>query len=529
MKAPPLVHVIKSKRRLAVLATEEIDNLFAHEPKIDVEGFPYRVVHHGQYETALLQRLGYPVSNPMREYYAFPRPPGKEPFETQKVTCDLMTLNPRAYVLNDMGTGKTWSALWAWDWLKENGLTNKLLVVAPLSTLRFTWLHDIYATIRHRKAVVLHGDKTQRLKLLETPDADIFIINHDGIKVIYDELKANADIDAIVIDELAVFRNGGRKGSRFERMLKLTQGKKFVWGMTGSPMPQAPTDVWAQCSIVTPASVPKYFSHVREQLMIKKSTHKWVAKEDALENALKYMQPAVRFSLDDVTELPPLIERFIDVDMTDEQKKVYQGIVRVCQAMVEEKQINAVNAAVAMGKLLQIAGGWVYTGDREVANVDNEPRMRTLVDLIMGSARPVICFAPYHHALLGISKVFETAGITHRVVHGQTQHREDIYSDFQNRGLFKVLLAHPKTMAHGLNLQSASTIIWFLPVTSLETYEQANARIRRVGQLHKQEIIHLVSSPVERRVYNLLRGKQTVQDKFLALLASNTLALGAAA
>lgn len=516
--SPPLIKLIKEKRRLAVLGTPEIMTLFANEPQFDVGGINYKVVKHGQAETALLRRLGYPAGNPMLEYYDWAH---GTPFEVQRQTCDMLTLNERAYVLNDMGTGKTKAALWAWDWLKSQGLSNKLLIVAPLSTLNFVWMNEIFQTIRHRKAVVLHGTRQERLDRLHDPEFEIFIINHDGIKVILDDLM-RSDIDAVVIDELAAYRN---VNNRSKAMRKFATTRKIVWGMTGSPMPTLPTDVWMQCSIVTPGTVPKYFSHVRDQLMERKSTFLFVPKANAIESAYKFMQPAVRYSLDDVVELPDLVTRNIDVAMTNEQKSVYDGMVKECVAMAQQHQITAANAAVAMGKLLQIAGGWVYTGDREVASLDAKPRIAALVDTILACQRKIIVFAPFLHAIEGIAKALDHEGISYATVHGGTPRREDIFAAFQRTDKYKVLLAHPKCMAHGITLTAADTILWYLPITSFEIYEQANARIRRVGQKHKQQVIHLVAAPVERRIYSLLRGRERMQDKFLSMFTNGGSAL----
>lgn len=519
IKKPALVHILRKHKRLAVIATPEIKGLFSDAPEIVIGNYPYRVIKHEQSECALLRRLGYPAGNPMLEYYDWC---GGTPFKVQRSTCDLLTNNQRAYVFNDMGTGKTKAALWAWDWLKLQGISNKLLIVAPLSTLKFVWQGEIFDTIRHRYEAtgVLHGSRDHRLDILNNPTIDIFIINHDGIGVIEKELLARTDIDAMIIDELASFRNPNK---RSRQMRNLAETKKIVWGMTGSPMPNAATDVWMQASIVTPNTVPKYFSHVRDVLMTRKAQHIYVAKDDATEKAFHYVQPNVRYSLDDVTELPDLIERNIDVAMTPEQKKVYEGIVRHCVALAANKQITAVNAAVAMGKLLQIAGGWVYSGDnKEVATLDATPRMTALIDTVMACRRKVIVFSPFVHALHGIADRLKSEGIDFVVVHGGVNNRDVIFNAFQNTPRYKVLLAHPKTMAHGITLTAADTIVWYLPVTSYEIYEQANARIRRVGQKHKQQIIHIVASAVERRVYSLLRAREKVQTAFLGLLANAT-------
>jgi SNF2 family DNA or RNA helicase len=131
----------------------------------------------------------------------------------------------------------------------------------------------------------------------------------------------------------------------------------------------------------------------------------------------------------------------------------------------------------------------------------------------------VIVFVPYTHALDGVSKRLTEESIEHGVVSGKTsrREREKLFGLFQNTDRIKVLAAHPATMSHGLTLTAADTIVWFAPYTSLETYEQANARIRRVGQKHKQQILMFQGTPAERKVYARLRAKKKVQDKILDL------------
>ena len=105
------------------------------------------------------------------------------------------------------------------------------------------------------------------------------------------------------------------------------------------------------------------------------------------------------------------------------------------------------------------------------------------------------------------------------VVSGDTPagKRSDIFHTFQNTDKYKVLLVHPACLAHGITLTAATTAIWVSPVLDLETFDQANARIRRVGQKHKQQIIMIQGTPVERRVYSMLRNKQRIQEQLLQL------------
>lgn len=513
--------IVSAKHKLVgVKINPQIEGLFPNGKRHKFMQDEYLLVPHSETEVYLLRKLGFDVPAPVLTQYDFPMQSGFTAFDVQKKTCALLTMAQRAYVLNGMGTGKTKCALWSFDYLKKQKRADKMLVVAPLSTLTFVWQREAFECIPHRKVVVLHGDKKKRLERLADMEADIYVINHDGVGVILKELSARGDINTLCIDELAKYRN---KSERTKDMVTLAGKMAWVWGMTGSPMPHEPTDVYYQCKVVTPGTVPRYWSHFRSELMYPLGhVQKWVAKPDAVERAYDVLQPAVRFTIDEVQELPPCIERFVDVDMGKIQAKVYKDIVAHCQsAFTNGDLVTAANAGAAMSKLLQISMGWVYTKDGKTIPLDNAKRIEALVDAIESTNRKVIVFVPYIHALDGITHALTGEKIDHAVVSGDTamSERNRIFNLFQNTAKFQVLVAHPQCVAHGITLTAADTVVWFGPITSLETYDQANHRIKRVGQKHKQQIIHLQSTPVEKRVYKMLSTKQDVQKTFLKMFA----------
>lgn len=517
-------HVVVSRANKAIIVPRRGDtaNMFPSAHALTHLNVDHLVVPHELPQTIMLRHLGYEVPNPMLCYYDFG---SVQPFSVQRRTMDLLTTAARAYVLNEMGTGKTKATLWAWDYLNRNNFCGKMLVVSTLSTMRFVWGAEAFATLPNRKVAMLHGTKKQRLDRLSEA-ADIYVINHDGLRTIQAELSQRTDIDVLCLDELAVYRNNS---DRSKAMRKFAERFKIIWGLTGRPMPNEPTDVWAQAKIVTPNTAPKYFRQAQEMLMNKINNFKFVPKPEAIERAMRMLQPNVCFPLDSVVELPEVISRTIDVPLTTLQDKVYKTLAKEFHAEIGSGQITAVNAAVAMGKLLQVSGGWVYAnpvGAIPVFKPDEPmPRHQTLVDLINENERKVIVYVPFRHAIEGLSPILDAAGIEHAIVHGDINNRGDIFNAFQNTDKYKVLLAHPQCVAHGLTLTAADTIIWYLPITSLDIYEQANARITRVGQKHKQKVLHLQSTPVERKVYSLLQRKQKVQDSLLSLLSEATDAL----
>lgn len=515
---------VSAKRKLVgVPFTPEVKNLFQDiATEVDLAAGKVLLIPHLPAQTFMLRRLGYDVPAPILSQYNWPHPANEPPFEAQRNTAALLCMSPRAFVLNGMGTGKTRAALWAWDYLRSIGIAGRLLVVAPLSTLKFTWGREIFNALPHRTYAVLHGSRKKRQALLELNENEIFVVNHDGFRIIRDHLPS--DVDTIVLDELAVYRNGGTQRTKDMRKFVAQPHIKWVWGMTGSPIPNSPTDAWAQASIINPILVPKYFKRFQADLMIKVSEFKWIPKDDAVERAYKVLQPAVRYTLDDVYELPETIERSIDIELGPKQKKAYDDLSKFCYHAVQNGEITAANAGAVMSKLLQVSCGWVYTREGNTIPLDNDKRVEALIDAVLSTDRKCLVFVPYKHALQGISDALTKEGIGHAVVSGDTSanERAEIFSLFQNTRKYHAIAAHPSCMSHGLTLTAADTIIWFSPTTSLETYEQVNARISRVGQKHKQLILHFQATPVERRLYKLLQEKQKVQEQLLEMFAMAT-------
>jgi SNF2-related domain/Helicase conserved C-terminal domain len=442
-----------------------------------------------------------------------------------EVPSTFLLFRRNGHIFASGNTGKTRAALWAWDFLNRAGAANKLLVVAPKSTLRFVWEAEAFRIFPQRKVVVLHGRRSsatrkQRLALL-VEDADVYVINHDGLRVIAKELAERTDIDTLVIDELAVYRNAS---NRQKLMAAFAQRFKFVWGMTGGPMPQEPTDVWGQCKIITPHTVPRRRNACKEMLMTQLSQFTWRPRPDAVDKAFAMMQPSVRYTLEDVTELPEIVERIVDVPLTTQQEKTYNAVRQDMVAFIKEKTVKAFNAGVQLGKLTQISGGWVYTKNPEFVKLDATPRVMQLIEDIEGAAHKVIVFVPFRHMIEGIAKEFEAHKVPFEwcMVHGDTRDRDLVFNAFQNTDQYKVMLADPGTIHHGVTLTAADTGIWYTAITSFERYEQANARFRRYGQKHRQLLLHYQSTPVEKKLYRALKAKDALQGKLLDLLEEAT-------
>jgi len=516
-----MIHISHRTKSVVVPFRDDVFNLFPHSKRFSWEGADCLVLPHGIDETTMLRNLEIHIPAPIIEHYDFPSADRKRPFDKQVLTAASMVMNPYSYVLNSMGTGKTKAAIWAFDYLRSIGRANKMLVVAPLSTLNFTWAREIFNTIPTMSVGVLTGSKARRTRILKE-NHDIYIVNHDGIKVMFDQLMQRGDIDTICFDEAAAYRNARADRSKAAR--KLTERRKYVWAMTGSPTPSAPVDAFGLARLITPATAPRSWTSFRTETMLQVSQFKWVPRADAAEIVSRVLQPAVRYTLEDITELPALIIRDVECGMGPRQLATYEALRDHASALLREGAITAANGGVVFSKMLQASIGWIYDNDHNVIELDNKERCDALLELVDAAERKVIVFSPFKSATAGIEKIFAKDGIDFATVTGDTPHgrRTDIFSAFQGTDKYRVLNAHPECMSHGLTLTAADTIIWFGPVTKLETYEQANARITRVGQAHKQQVIRLVSTSAERMLYKRLAQKEDLQHSVLDMIAELT-------
>lgn len=494
----------------------------------NLNGYRYKMVHYKARDYILLDwametcrilaALGLQLQTPMRMDYNWS---GKyDPYTHQLLTAEFFASNYRSFCFNDIGTGKTLSALWAADFLMQRGEVRKVLICGTLSTLNRVWEDEIFTHFMHRKAVVLHGSKKRRQKQLSV-DADFYIINHEGIKVLQDDLLARNDIDLIIADEGARFRN--KRTGLWDSMNILAgqhTGKK-LWWLTGSPMPKAPTDAWGQAMIVNPDAVPKYFSRFREQTMYKITQFKWVPRRGWEDTCYSALKPSIRFERDECIDLPECTYVDHKVAMTPDQVRVYQSLVDQFIAEIDEGLITASNEGAKLVKLLQVACGAVYNDDGEVSSVNCEHKISELDQVIAEVGTKLIVFVPFKHSI-GVLKDWldnHKTDYTYGVINGDVpmKQRDEIFRQFQDEDL-DVLIAHPAAMAHGLTLTAANTIAWFGPIDNYEIYEQANGRITRPGQTRKQYIKHLICSPVEQVVYQRLKKKESMQGLLLDMI-----------
>jgi SNF2 family DNA or RNA helicase len=512
-----MIRISEKQQKIVMPYEYKVAAIIPHVETVMKNDNIYMLIPHRPTETKLLQNLGYDVPSPAMSGYDWC---GTTPYKHQRATASMLIENRRAYVLSGMGSGKTRAALYAFDYLKKQGEVHSALIVAPLSTLTTVWEKEIFQCFPHLTVSVLHGTREKRQKALEVK-ADVYVINHDGVHILQAQLRDRIDIDLILLDEAASFRNARTR--RWKAMNEVMKFKRWAWGMTGSPTPQAPTDAWAQCRLFTPDNVPRFFKRFQDETMYQINQFKWVPRENAHEIVHKAMQPSVRFATEDCIDLPPLSYSQREVGLSTEQTKAYKELSAQMYSQWEDKEITAANAGVALSKLLQICAGSVYSNDGQTITLPAPERLKAVKEVIEETDRKVIVFAPFIHTVKMLNREL-SKDYAVEMIYGDTPkgERDRIFNEFQNSPNPRVLVAHPQTMAHGLTLTAANIICWYSPPTSLEIYEQANARITRPSQTAKQLIVQLESSAVERRVYKRLDQKGKVQSVLLDMFREET-------
>jgi SNF2 family DNA or RNA helicase len=512
--------VAKEKKALVLRLRnpDKITTLIPAAKKITHKGQTLVAVPHNQDAVKLLRNIGIQAPPPIKYYYKWKG--SKTPFAAQESTAAFLTLHSRAFVHNEIGTGKTLSVLWAYDYLRWIGKMHKMLVIAPLSTLEPTWGREVFQNFPHLNYAVLHGTRKKRLALLEQ-DADVYIINPDGVETIAAALDTRPDIDLVVIDEISKYaRNASTAQWKTLNHVVNKPIRRSAWGLTGTPTPNAPTDAWAQAKLLVPENTVPYFSRFRDLVMRQAGPYKWVPRDNALDVVHAALQPAIRFTRDECIDLPECLRETREVELTPEQHKAYKQMMSNLHAEFESGQITAVNQAVKMSKLLQIVCGVAYSNDGTEISIPSHSRLQAVLEVVEEASSKVLVYVPFVSSVNKVAEFLTSKNISVELVHGgiSKHERDRIFKSFQNSKEPRVLVAQPACLSHGLTLTAANTIVWYAPITSNDIAVQAEGRITRPGQKNAQLIVQLEGTPLERKMYQRLKDKQNVQNVLLEMV-----------
>ena len=420
------------------------------------------VVKWGIDEAQVLKNLNIKVPSPIEGKYKWT---GKyAPFKHQKTTASFLTLNKRAFCFNEQGTGKTASAIWAADYLMQEGYVRRALVICPLSIMDSAWKTDLFTFAMHRTVDIAYGSAKKRKDIIDA-GSDFVIINYDGVEIVSDAI-ANGSFDLIIVDEATHYKNAQTK--RWKTLNALVTPDKWLWMMTGTPAAQSPLDAYGIAKLVNPSAVPRFFGTFRDRVMNKITNFRWIPKEDATDTVFRVLQPAIRFTKEECLDLPDMVYTKREVEMTRQQIKYYKLLKDRMVMDAAGEQVTAANAAVNMNKLLQISCGAVYTDNGESLEFDIKHRYKVLREVIDESSKKVLVFVPFKHVIDMLVEKLEGDGITAEIIRGDVSapNRTDIFKRFQTTDDPKVLVIQPQAAAHGVTLTAANTVVWWGPTSS---------------------------------------------------------------
>jgi SNF2 family DNA or RNA helicase len=406
----------------------------------------------------------------------------------------------------DMGLGKTAVTLTAIAELLDRFEVRRVLVVAPLRVAQTVWSDEIakWDHLRGLRLVKVLGTPEQRRQALR--------INRENICWLELEYtKKPWPFDMVVLDEISSFKCP--TGQRFKALRRLRPGFKRVVGLTGTPTPKGLLDLWAQVYLLDQGQrLGKRYTGYRDNYFEpdkRNRTQIWSWRpQDGAEAKIqaRIRDLCISMSADDWLQMPDRIDNVVYTQLPNEARNSYDRLEAEMTTWIKDRRLTVGTAAVGMGKLLQMCNGAVYAEDGSVLQV-HDRKIDALQELVEASdGHPVLIFYSYRH---DIPRIQKATGAT------LLEHPEQVAE--WNAGKIPVLLSHPASAGHGLNLQAGGhTIIWYGLPWALELYQQANARLYRQGQEHSVIIHHLIAKDtVEETVLQALQDKRATQDRLL--------------
>lgn len=413
----------------------------------------------------------------------------------------------------DCGLGKTITTLTAINELMYDSFEiSKVLIIAPLRVAQSTWKDEIEKwdhlnLLRYSVAV---GDEKERLKALKQ-NSDIYIINRENVDWLVTKSGIDFNFDMLIIDELSSFKSHTSK--RFKSLLKIRPYFERVVGLTGTPSSNGLMDLWAEFRILDLGErLGRYITHYRNEYFLPDKRNGVVIfsykpqphAEERIYRRLADMTISMKST--EYLKMPELILNELEINLDEEDQTKYKKFKKEMVMTIQEKEIDAINAASLSNKLIQLANGSIYDEDKKFYEVHNK-KLDKLEEIIeSANGKPVLVAYWFKADKERIEKRFKVREI---------KTADDIKQ--WNMGMINLALIHPASAGHGLNLQSGgSTLVWFSLTWSLELYQQTNARLYRQGQKDTVVIHHLITkNTIDEDIMKSLKRKDKTQEALM--------------
>ena len=435
--------------------------------------------------------------------------------EYQRKGVEFIMERKRCALFLSMGLGKTTTTLTAVSDLKDGFAIGKVLVIAPLRVANSVWLQEtrIWEHLRHLKVSICTGTERNRIAALAR-EADIYVINRENVAWLVQTHGAKWPFDCVVIDEASSFKSSSSQ--RFKALKKVLPYTEYMILLTGTPSPNGLLDIWSQIYLIDFGERLGRTMTAYKQRFFESDYmgYKFAPREGSADKIHNLLKPiAMSMKAEDYLELPDRIDIVERVELPPKTLSEYRTFEKDLLAELPEgEEVEAVSAAVLANKLLQWCNGALYTDDKGNWAELHNAKVDALTDLVeQNEGENILVAYNYKTDLARLLKAFPKA----RVLDKDPQTVLD-----WNSGKIPLLLAHPASAGHGLNLQQGgSMIVWFGLNWSLELYQQFNARLHRQGQEKPVRIIHIVAADcIDERVMSVLADKDAQQSKLLNAL-----------
>jgi len=447
------------------------------------------------------------------------------PHNYQNEASQFVQDNLNSGLFLDAGIGKTATTLDAIVKLKAAGKVNKVLIMAPLRVIHGVWKQEAakWDNFSHLKFMTLHGkNKQTNFNTIAESDADIVLMNYDGLKWFREQMKSTEEspFDMLVLDESTAIKDTRTK--RFRHLKVLLQHFERKVLLTGTPAPNSMLDLYGQFFVLDQGAALGRNMQTHRNLFWESdpfNVYSWILKPGADEEITKRTAPLVkRMSAEMYLELPEMIIQDINVQLPEKVRKMYNDVEANYFSMLDDGIIEAANAAVAAGKLRQIASGGFYyepePGVRSIKQVHDVKTEAVVETVEQCGDEPVMVMYEFKHELQRLQKAFPDAPV---IKGGMSGKQLQAVTDEWNAGNTPVLLVQPQSASHGLNLQSGGRhMIWATLTWSGERYLQAMKRLHRQGQ-EQTVFIHriIAEDTIDEAVMANLAGKEANQTAFL--------------
>lgn len=430
----------------------------------------------------------------------------------QTYCIDFIKNKPVSAVFLDCGLGKTIISLTAiYDLALDKFEVGRILVVAPLR-VTMVWPSEIkkWEHLKGLSYSVAVGTERERIDTLMTRST-MYIINRENVDWLVNKSGIPFDFDMVVIDELSSFKSYGAK--RFKSLLKVRPSVNRIVGLTGTPSSNGLMDLWAEFRILDLGQrLGRYITHYRNTYFTPDKRNAQVifsykplpGAEDKIYKQISDITISMKSI--DYLKMPECIVNEVAVSLNEKEWNIYSEFKDDMVTKLGDEEIDAVNAAVLSGKLLQMANGAVYDSENKT-HIIHDKKLDALEDLIEGAnGKPVLVAYWFKHDLERIKNRFPVR---------QIKASKDI--EDWNDGNIPIAVIHPASAGHGLNLQSGgSTLIWFGLTWSLELYQQTNARLYRQGQNETVIIHHIITKgTIDEDVMTALTKKEETQASLI--------------